>query len=124
MSDIWYSHSDSIAYSDNVVISKSRSSYSLPQPIVLKVLNQFHCYREEQNELNNEMKIYNYFKKRAKQDLSFMGINHPKNNYKVLFKKYIVLLILVQVVPKLFFVGRVDIYKILAIEFIDGIFTF
>lgn len=74
MSDIWYSHSDPIAYSDNVVISKSRPSYSLQQPIVLKVLNQFHCYREEQDELNNEMKIYDYFKKRAKQDLSFMGI--------------------------------------------------
>jgi hypothetical protein len=69
MSDIWYSHSDLIVHSNNIVIVKSCPSYPLPQPIVLKVLNLSHCYREEQDELNNEMKIYDYFQKQTNQGL-------------------------------------------------------
>ena len=84
MSDIWYSHSDHIAYSENVVIAKSCPSYPLPEPIVLKVVDQHKSYKEERDELKNEMEIYGYFEDYfPKPENKGLGRNYPKNNYKV-----------------------------------------
>lgn len=51
---------------------------------MLKVVDQYKSYKEERDELKNEMEIYDHFEKYFQKPANKgLGINHPKNNYKV-----------------------------------------
>ncbi len=67
ISDIWYSHSDVIAKSGNVIIAKSLpDSYrtAIKNPVVLKVLNPFNSEKSERHELIQEIEIYRHLQKK------------------------------------------------------------